>query len=335
MMSNHDELYAALAACIGSLLSAQCNANGDRRETKVGILVERAGATIERMIRDFADSDRWLYFRVATDSSEGSRLVAHQIAPMLRRLKNNHSINGWWWLNKIDSRGAAVRLRVFVPSASREVELAIRAQLAEFGRDFRVLCYEPELRLFGGIDGMRAAHEYFCADSEFLAAWGQEGEPQQKPIIPEGLSVALILRILRSAGLDLFECWDVFDRVCDKRRIGHTSDARFARYQELARKVVQARPDRIFRLYRGEKARLLSEYGAFLDAFGRKINLIYFDGRLECGLREFLVPIILFHWNRVRLTPFGHFGLSHSVAQELARLSHKGTMEASNGAVVK
>jgi len=60
-----------------------------------------------------------------------------------------------------------------------------------------------------------------------------------------------------------------------------------------------------FELYRGEKAHLIDEYGAFLDAFGRNISYL-FDGRLECGLREFLVPIISVHWNRVRLTPFGH-----------------------------
>jgi len=325
---NYAQLYAGLETCIGSFISDQGDKNSAFRELKPGVLVERAGAAIQRTIADFAGADRWLYFRVSADVSAGSRVVTREIAPMLRRLKNSHSIKGWWWLYKIDSRGAAVRLRIFVPpGASREVEMAIGAQLADLGRDFRMLCYEPELRLFGGADGMRAAHEYFCADSEFLAAWPQEDEPLQNPIIPEGLSVALILRVLRSSGLDLFECWDVFDRICERRRIGHPSDERFARYQELAKKVIQAGPQRIFELYRGEKAHLIDEYGAFLDAFGRNISFIYFDGRLECGLREFLVPIILFHWNRVRLTPFGHFGLPHSVAQELARLSHKGATE--------
>jgi len=196
---NYAQLYAGLETCIGSFISDQGNKDSAFREMKTGVLVERAGAAIQRTIADFAGADRWLYFRVSADVSAASRVVTREIAPMLRRLKNSHPIKGWWWLYKIDSCGAAVRLRIFVPpGASREVEMAIGAQLAELGRDFRMLCYEPELRLFGGADGMRAAHEYFCADSEFLAAWPQESEPLQNPIIPEGLSVALILRVLRA-----------------------------------------------------------------------------------------------------------------------------------------
>src|ERR1700751_3825005 len=234
-------LYTGLETCIEGFLSDRRDEDPPLPKMKLGVLVERAGAAIQRIVSDFAEADQWLYFRVSADLGAGGRVVTHEIAPMLRQLKSNHPIKGWWWLYKTDARGPAVRLRVFVPSdASRELEMAVGREFSKLGRDFKVLCYEPELCLFGGADGIRAAHEYFCADSEFLGAWAGEREPSQGAIIPEGLSLALILRLLHACGLDLFECWDVFDRLCERRRIGHAGDKRFVRYQEVAKKVIQS-----------------------------------------------------------------------------------------------
>jgi thiopeptide-type bacteriocin biosynthesis protein len=328
-LENPDRLYQGLERIVEDFVSGRSVEVGSQAEYNLSDIVEQAGAAICRIIERAADSDRWLYLRISVDANTQDKIVSDDIAPLLEQLRESYPIKGWWWLYKHDPLGSAVRLRVAVPaSVTRDTERAIGARLAESGRDVKTLCYEPELRLFGGAEGIKTAHEFFCKDSEFLARWAQGNDLPRHPIIPEGLSLALIIRLLTASGLDLFECWDVFDRVCDKRRVGDLTDIRFAKYQQLAANVLRAAPDQVFQLFRGERAQLLREYRTFVEAFGQKASRIYFNGGLECGLREFFVPIILFHWNRVGFAPFTHFGLSHSVAQELARLTRKGITEA-------
>jgi thiopeptide-type bacteriocin biosynthesis protein len=332
-MTKHDtsaaaieQLYSDIERSITGFFSSDYGKNFFG-ELNVGYIVEQADAAIHRAITESAEGERWLYFRLAMEDAGHDKIISHEIAPLMQGLKSVSLINGWWWLYKRDPHGLAARLRIAMPEpAFREVEIAVAARCGRLGRSYRVLQYEPELRLFGGSRGMKAAHQHFCEDSAFLAAWARQDGSPSLPIIPEGLSLALTIRLLRAAGLDLFECWDVFDRVCDKRRLGNLDDSRLAGYRTLAAKVAQAAPEQIFQLYSGtEQAKLIKDYVSFLDNFGHGLAGIYYEGQLECGLREFLVPIILFHWNRVGLKPFGQFGLSHSIAYEFARLTRKGT----------
>jgi hypothetical protein len=142
--------------------------------------------------------------------------------------------------------------------------------------------------------------------------------------IPEGLSLALIMHTLHGAGLDLFEQWDVFDRICAKRPQGARTKA-IEHFQELAQKVVGSKPERIVSLYQGEDAHILQGYFKMLDSFGQELCRASCEGRLECGVREFLAPVVLFHWNRIGMPYVFQSGLAAAVARELATLSRQGT----------
>lgn len=318
------ELCDALVERIVAAIDADAGA-GPSDRAWLGNLIEHARATLARTIAQSLAEDHWLYVRIPIDPVGGRRMLLQQIVPMVRDVQRTMPILGWWWLCKRDMRGAAIRLRLFVaPDASQRVAETIRLRLDGLGHAFTMPCYEPELLLFGGPHGMRAAHDFFCADSAFLAAWAEKQPADRGALIPEGLSVALTMRMLQAAGLDLFERWDVFDRVAGKRVAGSADDSRFARYEALARQIVAAGHDRVLQRFADEGDGAVAEHITFLDAFGRRLSGLYLDGFLECGLREFFVPIILFHWNRLLMPPYGHFGLSHAMAQELSRVVRQG-----------
>lgn len=326
------DTHEQLCAEVEELLKGQLARRGGGIEEcpeNLGALVEETSAVITRLLARNSGTEQWLYFRVSVESqAEANLLLARHVAPALRELKGRHPFAGWWWLNKQDSLGKGVRLRIRVPSRRRkEVELAVREHLAAFDCQFSMLEYEPEVRLFGGAVGIGLAHEHFCADSEFLTDWMRLGDIAQPPVIPVGLSLALIFLTLRAAGLDLFECWDVFDRVRAKRRSPDNNDEIPPRIERLALKIINAGPGAVFGLYEGERGRLLKEHSAFIASYGQRLRTTYFEGNLECGLREYLAALIFFHWNRVGMTASVQSKLAHAVERELARQSREGATQ--------
>lgn len=295
-----------------------------------GPMMEEATAAIYRAASRHSEADHWAYLRIAATSPEANRFVADHIVPMLQERKATYKIRDWWWMNKSDVCGNAIRLRVRLPAGLRaRFAESMMQDLGELGRDARLLLYEPELRLFGGPVGMELAHDHFCADSEFLGAWMRDDVSGAEGRLSEGLSLILLLRMTFACGLDIFECWDVFDRVCHKRSLPHASSPALMPFQQLVRKLISASRDRVFQLFEGWRGQLVTDYCAFLDHFGREVSRSYFEGKLECGVREFLVPVILFHWNRAGYSGLRQFGLSHAVAKEFKHLSRKGRAEKS------
>jgi len=216
-----------------------------------------------------------------------------------------------------------------VPSTERKkVQLVLQRVLKQAGREFTQLEYEPEICLFGGAQGIELAHEHFFADSRFLSRWTVKAAPTQGQIIAEGLSLALLLRMLGACGLDLFESWDVFARVYDKRRFFTKDHPKLEKFRVLAGKVLDAGPNSVFTLYQNEQAASLEEYCSFLDGFGNKLSRCYFQGLLECGIREFLAPLIFFHWNRTGLSPFHQFALARAMVEQLERRSRGSAVQA-------
>jgi len=284
--------------------------------------VEQAGAIIYQLMLRNSDEECWLYFRIAVQSrQQANHLVAHRIAPMMEELRSGYPILDWWWLNKSDVCGSALRLRINTGDARIDSGDEIEKRLCDLGCHVSRLLYEPELCLFGGPAGLKLAHAHFCFESEFLARWMRHGDESGRAL-PEGLSLAMILRTLRAAGLDVFECWDVFDRLCHKRP--HSGSANVpAGIQIMVHKIMDAGPHRVFKLYDAEKARMLQEYGERLDSFGQNLTRAYMAGHLECGLREFLTPLVLFHWNRAGFSPVLQAVLSWAMAKELRELSRK------------
>lgn len=320
LVTNNEKLCIALRDYIHSEW-------GDRNgHDMVGGAVEVAVGAVRRILQEYTGIERWLYFRLGLKPGERTGAFVQQAALRVRHLKCNYPIEGWWWLNKRDADGAAIRLRIRIPiSACRDVETAIKAELLGLDRQLTSLCYEPEICLFGGISGAALAHKFMCADSEFIADWMMVGHGENLQVIPEGLSLAIILRLLRSAGLDLFETWDVFDRVCEKRSAKSLSAETILTLRRFAQKLLIHGCDRVFSLYSDTRAVLIEGYQHFLDSFGADLQHAYFQGRLECGLREFLAPLILFHWNRAALAPAIQAGLAIAMASELEIASRKGT----------
>ena len=304
----YDQLCAMLEEKFKELLRGSSPPEG------LGALIEEQGAVLARWISKNGSSSQWLYLRIAAEA--GSKHPIITVAPILEQMGKQ-----WWWLNKTDACGYGVRLRVMGSSADlKKVRLALQSALKEAGWKFSELEYEPELCLFGGERGIEIAHEHFCADSRFLSAWMAK-TISRGPVIPEGLSLALLLRLLGACGLDLFESWDVFARVYDKRQFFKAKHPEVERFRVLAGKVFGAGPQSVFALYKDERAALLEEYCAFLDDFGKRLGRCYFQGLLECGIREFLAPVIFFHWNRIGLAPFHQFALARAVVEELEQRS--------------
>jgi thiopeptide-type bacteriocin biosynthesis protein len=289
----------------------------------LGYVTERALQAIEAGIREQSDSEHWIYTRIAVGQRNRSQTIAFDIADSIAEINSVVPIHYWWWLNKWDPMGSAVRLRIQAPFARLcDVKRELSSRLGQRGLEFNFLRYEPELRLFGGLEGIRIAHELFAHDSSFLVAWArQAGEPPM-PMIPPGLSLALMIDLAVAGGLDLFEMWDLFDKIADKRAVA--DDRTSLKCKELAARVIAAKPEAIFALCSAEQQQLISAYRNRLRQCAEQLSRVYFQGKLECGLRESLVPIMLFHWNRVGLPSSIQAALSRSAADEFARLSRKG-----------
>jgi hypothetical protein len=95
----------------------------------------------------------------------------------------------------------------------------------------------------------------------------------------------------------------------------------------MVARVIGAGPNAVFSIYREERAQLLTDYGTQLDQCGRNLSRAYFNGDLECGLRELLVPIIIFHLNRAGFSWLHQTRLSHAAADEFRRITRKGRSE--------
>lgn len=293
-----------------------------------GSLVEAAHASIWRLVPSCDVPSDWIYFRLGISPEQNWKTLVMLVGTCLRARAADFHIAGWWWLNKHDPCGPALRVRIQMPPACKE-DFAewFATRLSALGCAARTLVYEPELRLFGGPVGMKLAHCQFCIDSDFLSHWLLNDPATSAHVIPEGISVALVLRLLSASGLDPFECWDVFDRLHDKRAFVKLEEEGILRFETVLKKVLGSGLNRLTKLYGAPQSELLTRHIAALDQLGKEISRSYFNGELDCGIRQFLVPVILFHWNRAGYSGATQCGLAVAASRVFQHLARKGTSD--------
>lgn len=293
-----------------------------------GSILERIEACIQACVKEQSREETWIYLRIShQDHNMYSRIIQADILPVIAELERALPVHAWWWLSKQDTTGTAMRLRIAVAAADApQAEKLLADDLRRKAYDVRSLRYEPEMRLFGGAVGMKLAHEVFFRDSQFLALWAQCQEQPQYPFIPIGLMLALMVHMVREAGLDTFEIWDVFEQLSCARPLHAENDSDgYRNYQEMAAKVIRRGPKPVFALYSEQqagtrKAQLLATYVAQLGQCARSMSRAYFSGELECGLREYLVPIMIFQMNRAGFPWVAQTRLANAAAAEFRQL---------------
>jgi thiopeptide-type bacteriocin biosynthesis protein len=228
------------------------------------------------------------------------------LGPALDRLRTDGAVAGWWFLRK----HPCWRLRL------------LRADIAVVGRVLDELTgtgmisrwwptvYEPETAAFGGPAGLDTVHDLFCADSAGVLDYLRQDTPG---LGRRELSILLLSGLMRAAGLDAFECGDVFARVARLRPT--PSDADTARIGTLAGNVrvllsIPNLADSALFALDGPVAHAAPWLAAFVT-LGRQFGHDAAEGHLERGLRAILTHVAIFHWNR--------FGLSATSQGILAR----------------
>jgi len=271
-----------------------------------GSLIEQATAYLLALI-ETSQSTPWLYLRIPRGDLSINNLIYSHVGPLLQEMEARFGRHTWWWLRKSDVLGDALRLRILT---SREtlpfIKESLPGRLKQANLLATILKYEPEICLFGGRAGMEIAHAFFGVDSRLLTevlACNQRARTQTH-LLPSCVSLAMCIYVLQSAGLDLFEMWDVFARILAKRPVKDPAAASPA-YTLLAQRALDHDFDQVASAADAETARLLEGYKPLMASCCKELQRIYHAGQLECGVREFLSAIIIFHWNRVGF-PYCH-----------------------------
>ncbi|VVJ22647.1 O-methyltransferase clustered with LanBC [Amycolatopsis camponoti] len=251
--------------------------------------------------------DAWYQVRVQfTDWSAAETAGATTLGPALDRLRADGATAGWWFLRK----HPCWRLRLLRADAaavdSALDELTSSGVLARWWPTM----YEPETAAFGGPTAMDSVHDLFCADSAGVLDYLRQDTPG---LGRRELSILLLSGLMRTAGLDAFECGDVFDRVARLRPAPSEADA--ARTDTLADNVrvllsIPDLADSALFAPDGPGAHAEPWLAALCAASGR-LGHAAAAGHLDRGLRAIISHVVIFHWNR--------FGLSATSQGILAR----------------
>lgn len=249
----------------------------------------------------------WYQVRVEfPDWSTAEAVGAAQLGPRLDHLQAAGAVGGWWFLRK----HPCWRLRLHGADTAAVDHVLDELTAAGAIARWWPTVYEPETAAFGGPAGMDAAHDLFCADTRGVLDYLRHDAPG---LGRRELSILLLSGLLRAAGLDVFECGDVFDRVARLRPAPAEADT--ARIEQLAAnvRVLLSIPDlptsELF-ASGGPVEHAASWLAAFQNA-GRSLGDASARGLLDRGVRAILTHVLIFHWNR--------FGLSAASQGILAR----------------
>jgi thiopeptide-type bacteriocin biosynthesis protein len=252
-------------------------------------------------------NEAWYQVRVEFgDWSAAEQVGALRLGPALDQLSADGAVAGWWFLRK----HPCWRLRLLgADTAAVDHALDDLVTSAVIARWWPTV-YEPETAAFGGPAGMDCVHDLFCADSRGVLDYLRHDTPG---LGRRELSILLLGGLMRAAGLDGFECGDVFDRVGRLRpTLAATDTARIGRLADQVRGFLSMSAQSNSALFTpgGPIAHTAPWLAAFRTA-GRQFGDDASNGHLDRGLRAILTHVVIFHWNR--------FGLSAASQSILAR----------------
>lgn len=251
--------------------------------------------------------DTWYQVRVRfADWSAAEAVGATALGPALDRFQAAGAVDGWWFLRKYP----CWRLRLLhADTAAVDGVLNELVRTGAIERWWQTV-YEPESAAFGGTDGMDAVHDLFCADSSGVLDYLRQDAPG---LGRRELSILLLSGLMRTAGLDAFECGDVFERVARLRPTPANADVgRIGKLVDNMRVLLSIRDLTESELFTpGGPVSHAAPWLAAMRAAGERLGRDAGEGRLDRGLRTILTHVVIFHWNR--------FGLSATSQGILAR----------------
>lgn len=184
----------------------------------------------------------------------------------------------FWFMLKADPK-PHVRFRVPNTTSTERI-----AKLSGVVRII-VQQYELEEVAFGGPNATETVLQHFVCDAQIsVDMWRNEFKEQERLI----RSLRLWRATLELIGLDYFESWDVWGRVCALRK---SSDLSVKAMAEKYSKAVRVAAWDSFDFGGNDFVQTLQD-----------LSGLYQLDKLTRGLRSILATIIIFHWNRINIS---------------------------------
>ncbi len=236
------------------------------------------------------DFDRWRQVSVwCADWQAVEQMAVAHLGPQLNAAEHAKIINSWWFVRK----GPSWRVRLLPAIGQDEQATTAMEQTMHdlSGRGtlqrWAVTIYEPEVRAFGGADGIQLAHDLFHADSHHLLNHLRRCRSDYR----RELGLLLGTLLLRAAGQEWYEQGDVWARVA-----AHRPTSQLPVSEDTAEGVHRLLTARTYSAHSPLAA--APDWPAAFQHAGEGLAELALHGRLTRGLRAVLAHHILFAWNR-------------------------------------
>jgi thiopeptide-type bacteriocin biosynthesis protein len=209
------------------------------------------------------------------------------------------------------------RLRFLCPKGESQVACELeeslkRLQQQGFVQHFFRSCYEPEQARFGGAEAMRLVHDYFNADTAQWLLLQQIGAKKRRSFPAATLLTGVFNHLFALIVTDPAEVWDIWCQCCELTR-GKGSQADQDRLDFSFTSIETLRL-----MASQQEIAILDGYGAANQALAAGLKQLWYDGKLQRGVRGILATVAMFGFNRN--------GVDESAQSELLAAIRRGSM---------